>query len=331
MSMNTLTQPTEKTIVAALKIASQFGTKGSLEQNVCTIKKVIDKAADQNAKIVVMPETAITGYASQDLSKIWQVLGYPDCQGFEGVDPTDYALEVDVPAKPLPSHLQEFADQATNRGIYIVATFLEKEYQQDHHLRRKYGDYLFYSSSALFKPKEGMVGHYRKNDLWMTVDKASMTAGNKLVTYDTEYGRISIAVCFDVMALLPLIKKHNVWAHFHSFAWVDEKDGQQFTNKKLHTVNKKTEKAKADDQWTGNWFRAGLPGKLYDNVGGFYFVAANWSVDNHQNWTGFGYESIYTPEGIILSQDSSPFGNGFTTAELDPPKEIIPPPYPLYE
>lgn len=329
--MKTSKQLTEKTVVAAMKIASQFGTPESLDQNVETIKTVIDKAAAQNAKIVVMPETAITGYASQDLSTIWQVPGYPDCQGFKGLDPAPYALEVDVPTKPLPSHLQAFADQATDRGIYIVATFLEKEYQQNEYLRKKYGDYVFYSSSALFKPKEGMVGHYRKNDLWMAVDKASMTAGNKLVTYDTEYGRISIAVCFDVMALLPLIKKHNVWAHFHSFAWVDEKDGQPVTFKRLHTTNKKTQKAKMGDQWTGNWLRAGLPGKLFDNAGGFYFVAANWSVDNQQNWTGFGYESIYTPEGIILSQDSSPLGNGFTLAELDPPEEIIPPPYPLYE
>ncbi len=327
--MNTSTQQTKKIIVAAMKIASKFGTPESLNQNVETIMNVIDQAADQNAKIVVMPETAITGYASQDLSTIWQVAGYPDCQGFKGLDPTLYALEVN--AEELPKELHLFAHQATRRGIYIVATFLEKEYQQNEYLRKKYGDYVFYSSSVLFKPNEGMVGHYRKNDLWMAVDKASMTAGNKLVTYDTEYGRISIAVCFDVMALLPLIKKHNVWAHFHSFAWVDEKNGQPVTFNKLHTTNKKIRKTKADGQWTGNWFRAGLPGKLFDNAGGFYFVAANWSVDKQQDWTGFGYESIYTPEGIILSQDSSPLGNGFTLAELDHPEEIIPPPYPLYE
>ena len=327
--MKTSTQLTEKTVVAAMKIASQFGTPESLEQNVNTITKVIDAAADQNAKIVVMPETAITGYASQDLSTIWQVPGYPDCQGFKGLDPTPYALEITT--KGLPKELQAFADQARARGIYIVATFLEKEKQPNESLIEKYGKYVFYSSSALFSPKEGMVGHYRKNDLWMAVDKASMTAGNTLVTYDTEYGRISIAVCFDVMALLPLIKKHNVWAHFHSFAWVDEKDGQPVTFKKLHTTKTKTRKATVGDQWTGNWFQAGLPGKLFDNAGGFYFVAANWSVDEQQNWTGFGYESIYTPEGIILSQDSSSPGNGFTLAELDPPEEIVPPPYPLYE
>lgn len=313
----------KKTAVAALKIASEFGTAGSLDRNVQTIKKVIDQAADRSAKIVVMPETAITGYASQDLSTIWHVPGYPLNKLFKGLDPTPFALEIKDPDN-LPEHLKAFQDQSSELGIYIVATFLEKEYQANEVLRKTYGDYVFYSSSALFKPNEGMVAHYRKVNPWMAVDNAFMTAGSELKYYDTEYGRISFCVCFDVMAILPLVKKHNVWAHFHSFAWVNGKDGSPVNIAK---------KSGADEAevWDGNWFRAGLPGKLFDNAGGFYFVAANWSIDEAQNWTGFGYESIYNPEGIVLAQDTTPFGNGFVIYYLDPPAENPPPPYPLYE
>ena len=304
----------EKTVVAAMKVASKFATPDSIEENVETIKNVIDKAADKNAKIIVMPETAITGYASQDLSTIWQVPGYPESKGLKGQNPTEFALEVDYPAKPLPWQLSVFEKQSTERQIYIVATFLEKQYQENEVLRRKYGDYVFYSSSTIFEPNKGMVGHYRKMNPWMDVDKSFMTAGRNLVIYDTPYGRISIAVCFDIMACLPLIKKQNVWAHFHSFAWVDQ----------FPPVDK------SDGQWNGNWFRAGLPGMIWENAGGFNFVAANWSVDKPEDWTGYGYESIYSPQGIILNQDNDLTGSGFVLAELDPPAENPPPPFPLY-
>jgi hypothetical protein len=69
---------------------------------------------------------------------------------------------------------------------------------------------------------------------------------------------------------------------------------------------------------------------IFENAGGFNFVAANWSVDKPENWTGYGYESIYSPQGIILNQDNDLTGSGFVLAELDPPAENPPPPFPLY-
>ena len=312
---------TQKVKVAALKIASQFGTPDATANNVKTISSVIDQAASEGAKFAVMPETAINGYASQDLTTTWYVENYPVDEGFKKLDPTDYALEIDD-AGPLPAPLKAFETQSTNRDIYIVATFLEKSKQTNEKLKKEYGPYVFYSSSILLKPGAGMVGHYRKMNPWLTMDKAFMTAGDRIVTYDTEFGRISFCVCFDVRALLPLIKKHNVWAHFHSFAWVDEKDGRPLSTR---------QNVKTDEEWNGNWFRAGLPGKLFDNAGGFYFVAANWSTDNRENWTGHGFESIYSPEGIPIAQDMETTGNGYVIAELSPPKYNPPPPFPLYE
>ncbi len=315
-----------KVKVAALKVASRFGTREATQHNVKTILELIRNAAEAGAKIVVMPETAINGYASQDLSTTWYVKGYPrdktpDGKYFGQKDPTHLAFEVGD-SGPLHKDLAPFAEQSTKLGVYIVATFLEKAKQTNEKLKKHYGPYVFYSSSILFKPGEGKVGHYRKMNPWLAVDKAFMTAGDRIVTYDSEYGRISFCVCFDVMALLPLIKKHNVWAHFHSFAWVDEKDGRP-----LSAVRHNEEQ----EEWDGNWFRAGLPGKLFMNAGGFYFVAANWSTEKIENWTGHGYESIYSPEGIILAQDTETTGNGFVIAELDPPEYNPPPPFPLYE
>lgn len=323
--MNRAKVSNQKTRVAALKIASQFGTQDSINRNVKTISVIVNQAADDGAKIVVMPETAITGYASQDMSTIWQVPSYPKSQDFKGLDPTPYTIEIDrKPDSPLPGPLNAFKKLAEERGIYIIATFLEKECQQT-----KYGDFVFYSSSMLFSPTNGMVGHYRKMNPWMPVDQHFMTAGNSLVTYDTEYGRISFCVCFDIRACLPLIKKHNVWAHFHSFAWVDAVKGKPTLTKQVKESI--TQKGILGEEWSGNWFKAGLPGMIFENGGGFYVVAANWSVDEPQDWTGFGYESIYSPEGIILCQDDTPLGNGYVTWDLNPPAENPPPPFPLYE
>jgi len=48
-------------------------------------------------------------------------------------------------------------------------------------------------------------------------------AGEELVTYDTEFGKVGLAICYDINTILPRYKPLNLWALLYSIAWVDVK------------------------------------------------------------------------------------------------------------
>ena len=54
--------------VAAIQSPSQFG---NINENIKLFTKQIKLAASKGAKIIVLPEAAITGYSSQDFKHSW--------------------------------------------------------------------------------------------------------------------------------------------------------------------------------------------------------------------------------------------------------------------
>ena len=52
-------------------------------------------------------------------------------------------------------------------------------------------------------PRGQLVAHYRKLTPWPTPEKSWATAGDRGVqTYDTEYGRVGLGICFDIHTIL---------------------------------------------------------------------------------------------------------------------------------
>ncbi|MCR5105242.1 MAG: carbon-nitrogen hydrolase family protein [Eubacterium sp.] len=47
--------------------AFQFGTSGNIEQNMVTIERTIEQAAEQNVELILFPECALTGYPPKDI------------------------------------------------------------------------------------------------------------------------------------------------------------------------------------------------------------------------------------------------------------------------
>ena len=81
--------------VAAVQCSSDLG---DVAGNTKKLTALVKEAAQNGAKIVVLPETAITGYLSQDLKTNWHVKGMPIETQFEGKDPKGFAEEVPGPS-----------------------------------------------------------------------------------------------------------------------------------------------------------------------------------------------------------------------------------------
>lgn len=77
--------------VAAIQCSS---TLGDVEGNRNKLTALVREAAGQGARIIVLPEAAITGYLSQDLHTNWHVKNWPMEAVFEGKDPLPYAEAV---------------------------------------------------------------------------------------------------------------------------------------------------------------------------------------------------------------------------------------------
>ena len=80
----------KKTVkVAAVQCSSDLG---DVAGNTKKLTALVKEAAKNGAKFVVLPETAITGYLSQDLKTNWHVQGHAaSTSRFNGKDPKDFA------------------------------------------------------------------------------------------------------------------------------------------------------------------------------------------------------------------------------------------------
>ncbi len=108
-------------------------------------------------------------------------------------------------------------------------------------------------------------------------------------TYDTEYGRVGLAVCFDIHTILEKLKPKNIWAMLYPIAWVGPSH-------------------------PADWFWHILPDRLKNYH--HYVIGANWSVDKPQSWFGYGFSTIYAPGGEILSTAHSLYGSTIVYADL---------------
>src|SRR3954451_20326606 len=71
--------------VAAVQCSSDLG---AVQANTQKLTKLVEEAAAHGAKIIVLPEAAVTGYLSQDLQTNWRFPGWPmDAAFHHSIDP----------------------------------------------------------------------------------------------------------------------------------------------------------------------------------------------------------------------------------------------------
>ncbi|KAH3763172.1 N-carbamoyl-D-amino acid hydrolase [Pelomyxa schiedti] len=247
-------------------------------------------AAANGAKIVVLPEMCLTGYLSQDLKKSWHVPGKPLNRSpttnstFEGVDPTEFA-------EPVPGKTtNRFCALARELQIYLTIPFCEKVVPPPLSTAK----FLFYNTVVVANPAGTICAHYRKNNLWPYIDLAWQSRGTENVCFETEYGKVALAVCFDIHIMFERYSNvGDVWALLYSIAWVDTD--------------------------TRYWFTYGLPEFIQQHPPAKYVLGANWSIDKPESgegWNGYGYSSIYGPSGVLLAQAKTQIGPEIVYADI---------------
>jgi predicted amidohydrolase len=271
-----MSQPATK--AATVKVAAvQFrSTFGDPVDNRKRLEVCIREAAKKGAKIVVLPEAAITGYTSEDLKTTWQVGTRQLNPGFTGgKDPATCAET--VPG----ASTEQFGKLAGELGIYLTIPFIEREGEG---AAAKY-----YNTVCLADPAGKIVLHYRKLNPWPYPEASWATKGDRgLQVIDTPYGRLGLLICFDINYEPPRIAKLNVDTLLYCIAWVDDEKS--------------------------TWFDTGLPGIAKLNT--MNIIGANWTVAQKPAWFGYGHSLILTRDGAALVRCKDDLKEEILIAEL---------------
>ncbi len=156
--------------VAAIQMASGPNVKANLAE----AEKLIKIAVQQEAELVVLPENfAIMGTSETDKVKIAEPFGSGLLQ--------DY-----------------LKNQAVQNNIWLVGGTIPICSDETGKV---------YSACLLFNPQGELVAHYNKIHLFDVTIEASnesytesetIVAGNDVVVVDTPFGRLGLAVCYDL-------------------------------------------------------------------------------------------------------------------------------------
>ena len=144
------------------------------EANLEAFCKYIDKAAEENVDLLVFPELSLSGIHSDS-----SMFGYcPEAIRYVK-DVAEYV--------PEGESVQKIISLAKKHHMHICWTMSEK----DKHEKGRY-----YNTNVLVGP-EGFIGSYRKTHPAGT-EAFEITPGNCVSeVFDTELGKIGLAICFD--------------------------------------------------------------------------------------------------------------------------------------
>jgi len=134
------------------------------ERNLARCLELIELTAKEGARLIVLPECALTGYCFSSLEE---------------------ALPVAEPI--LGSSTEKLVAACRGLNVYVIVGLLEKD-----------GDKC-YNTAVLLGP-HGLVGKHRKLHLpYMGVDRFLNPGDLPLTVYDTEVGKIGMGICYDLM------------------------------------------------------------------------------------------------------------------------------------
>src|SRR6476620_7137063 len=100
VSLRASEKPVPPAVAKTVKVAAVQCSSGLAEvaANTKKLTALVKEAARNGAKIVVLPETSITGYLSQDLKTNWHLKGWPIEKNFAGKDPSRFAEQIPGPS-----------------------------------------------------------------------------------------------------------------------------------------------------------------------------------------------------------------------------------------
>src|SRR5947209_7362257 len=174
--------------VAAIQYEPTLGEK---EKNVTALLRLVEEAAQHEARLIVLPEMATTGYCWESRS------------------------EVAPYVEPIPGPTTErFQQIAARYGSIIALSLPEVDPDTD----------VYYNSLALLS-SEGVIGTYRKIHSYISEPRWARDGDLGMPVWETPLGRLSGLICMDAMyfeaARIPAL--HNADVLLFPTNWLEEK------------------------------------------------------------------------------------------------------------
>lgn len=136
---------------------------GNPQANLNKMIALLRSAAERDAKLVMFPECALTGYAFESLEEAMPV-----------------AEKIDGPSS------EALAEACRETGAYAVAGFIERDGEN------------FYNAAMLVGP-DGVVGNYRKVHLpFIGIDRFATPGNQPFHVFDLPFGKVGLNICYDI-------------------------------------------------------------------------------------------------------------------------------------
>jgi len=174
--------------VAAIQFEPTLGEK---EKNITDLLQLVEEAAQHNARLIVLPEMATTGYCWESRSEIAPFV------------------------EPIPGPTTDrFQRLAATYDCYIVVSLAEVDPATD----------VYYNSLALLGP-DGVIGTYRKIHSYISEPRWARDGDLNMPVWETPLGRLSGLICQDASffeaARIPALHKADVL--LFPTNWLEEK------------------------------------------------------------------------------------------------------------
>ena len=158
---NDAREPGRESVITVAAIQTRAHT-GAKEANNNAALEALHRAADEGARLMVLPELGNSGYV---------------------VDSREEALELAEPAFGGPTSML-WAEFARERDCYVCGGLIEVD------------DGRLYNAAVLVGP-DGFVGRYRKAHLWDR-EKLFFEPGDLgLNVFTLPFGRVAMMICYD--------------------------------------------------------------------------------------------------------------------------------------
>lgn len=186
--MSTSMSSFDKYRVAAVQYEPTLGEK---EKNLADLLRLVEEAAQHEARLIVLPEMATTGYC-------WES-----------------RAEIAPQVEPIPGPTTDrFQQLASRYGCYIAVSLPEVDPSTD----------VYYNTMALIGP-EGIVGTYRKIHSYISEPRWARDGDLGMPVWETPLGRLTGLICMDATFFeagrIPAL--HGADVLLFPTNWLDEK------------------------------------------------------------------------------------------------------------
>jgi predicted amidohydrolase len=236
---------------------------GDLDANLNKIERFCAVAAADKVNFCVVPELGTTGY-------------------FVGERLDELAEEIPGPTT------ERLGAIARRHNLYLVSGMIERA-----------DDGRLYNASVMLTPQGQLAGQYRKCHLF-SAEKEFFANGDRAAVYDTEFGRVALTICYDLI--------------FPEYIRSLVLQGAQLI---LNSTDWITDAWQTGKGWGGQVVSHLAATRALENV---VHVAMADRVGVEAGWKSLGHSCICAPSGGFVARLEEGEGIAIGTVELDSPE-----------